>query len=377
MDLDAYRDIAPYRGQDFLEAIQRVKSNPEGITSFLRSVVSVDTEEQRQNLKRKIAQILSLLDEVTDYDQFQRRITAGLFLQMIVENSISGFSYSGIENLDSSTAYLYMSNHRDIVLDCALIDLALDGGGQMLCEMAIGDNLLKTEFATDLFKLNGGVTVKRSLPMREKYLESLRLSSYLFELISEHNKSVWIAQKSGRSKDGLDITNPAIIKMLYLSQRKKGVDFNEVVNRGRIVPVAVSYEYDPVDVLKSKEEVLASSLGRKEKRQYEDLISISRGLKGYKGRVHIAFGTPIHGSFSSSEEVAYEIDHQIHTLYKLWPTNYFAYDHLNGSDAYAALYADFDGEAFLKRFKGLKKEVRTFALNAYANPVRSFLATQA
>ncbi|NLV60640.1 MAG: glycerol acyltransferase, partial [Spirochaetales bacterium] len=179
MDLDAYRDIAPYRGQDFLEAIQRVKSNPEGITSFLRSVVSVDTEEQRQNLKRKLAQVLSLLDEVTDYDQFQRRITAGLFLQMIVENSISGFSYSGIENLDSSTAYLYMSNHRDIVLDCALIDLALDGGGQMLCEMAIGDNLLKTEFATDLFKLNGGVTVKRSLPMREKYLESLRLSSYL------------------------------------------------------------------------------------------------------------------------------------------------------------------------------------------------------
>ena len=112
-----------------------------------------------------------------------------------------------------------MSNHRDIVLDCALIDLALDGGGQMLCEMAIGDNLLKTEFATDLFKLNGGVTVKRSLPMREKYLESLRLSSYLFELISEHNKSVWIAQKSGGPR-WVDITN---LTSVLTSQRKKGV----------------------------------------------------------------------------------------------------------------------------------------------------------
>jgi hypothetical protein len=243
--------------------------------------------------------------------------------------------------------------------------------------MAIGDNLLKNEFATDLFKLNGGVTVKRSLPMREKYIESMRLSSYLVELIGEHNKSVWIAQKSGRSKDGLDITSPAIIKMLHLSQRKKGVSFNEVVNQARLVPVAVSYEYDPVDVIKAKEEVLASSLGRQEKLLYEDLISISRGLKGHKGRVHIAFGTPVQGSFSSSEEVAGAIDRQIHTLYKLWPTNYFAYDHLNGSDTFAASYADFDDASFLKRFKGLKKEVRAFALNAYANPVRSFLATQA
>ncbi len=376
MDLSAYRDIAPYRGQDFLDAIGRVKQNPVGIASFLGSVGPLKTDEQRQELKRKVALILSLLDEVTDYDQFQHRITAGIFLPTVVENSISAFSYSGTEQLDSSRAYLYVSNHRDIVLDCALIDLALDGGGQMLCEMAIGDNLLTNEFATDLFKLNGGVTVKRSLPMREKYLESMRLSSYLVELISEHNKSVWIAQKSGRAKDGLDLTSPAIIKMLHLSQRKKGVSFNEVVNRARIVPVAVSYEYDPVDVIKAKEEAHTTFFGRKEKRLYDDLISISRGLKGHKGRVHIAFGTPIEGSFSSSEEVASEIDRQIHTLYRLWPTNFFAYDHLNGSDEYAASYADFDDGAFLKRFKGLKKEVRAFALNAYANPVRSSLAAR-
>ena len=377
MDLEAYRDIAPYRGQDFLDAIQRVKQNPEGIASFLGSVGPVETEAQRQELARKVKLILSLLDEVTDYDQFQHRITAGIFLPTVVEHSISAFSYSGTENLDSSKAHLYVSNHRDIVLDCALIDLALDGGGQMLCEMAIGDNLLTNDFATDLFKLNGGVTVKRSLPMREKYLESMRLSSYLVELISEHNKSVWVAQKSGRAKDGLDLTSPAIIKMLHLSQRKKGVSFNDVVNQVRIVPVAVSYEYDPVDVIKAKEEVHASFFGGRKKRLYEDLISISRGLRGHKGRVHIAFGAPIQGTYSSSEEVAGEIDRQIHSLYKLWPTNLFSYDYLNETDTYAASYADFDAAAFLKRFKGLKKEVRTFALNAYANPVRSFLCSGA
>ena len=376
MDLDAYRDIAPYRGQDFLDAVERVKHNAEGIESFLGSVCTLETKEQRKALKRKVEYILAKLDEVRDYDEFQRFITAGVFLPMVVENSITEFTFSGTDELDSSMAHLYVSNHRDIVLDCALIDLALDGGGQMLCEMAIGDNLLTNEFVTDLFKLNGGVTVKRSLPMREKYVESMRLSSYLVELISEHNKSVWVAQKSGRAKDGLDITSPSIIKMLHLSQRKKGISFSDVVNKVRVVPVAVSYEYDPVDVIKAKEEVHTSFFGGRKKRLYEDLISISRGLKGHKGRVHIAFGTPIQGTYTSSEEVAAEIDRQIHTLYTLWPTNLFAYDYLNESDQWASSYADFDSAEFLSRFKGLKKEVRSFALNAYANPVRSFLAAK-
>ena len=377
MDLDDFRDIAPYRGQDFLDAIARVKQNPKGITSLLASVSTLETREQQENLERKVQHVLSILDEVTDYDQFQRRLTAGVLMTTIIENSITEFTYSGAETLDSSMAYLYVSNHRDIVLDCALIDIALAGSGQMLCEMAVGDNLLANEFSTDLFKLNGGVTVKRTLPMREKYIESVRLSSYLVELISEANKSVWIAQKSGRAKDGLDITSPAIIKMLHLSQRKKGVSFSEVISKVRIVPVAVSYEYDPVDVIKAREAVHSSAVGEREKRLYEDLISISKGLSGFKGRVHTAFGTPLEGPYANSEEVAAEIDRQIHSLYRLWPTNLFAYDYLNGTDTYSDRYADFDCDGFLNRFKGLKKEVRSYALNAYANPVRSFLSTEA
>ncbi|MFA5447779.1 MAG: 1-acyl-sn-glycerol-3-phosphate acyltransferase [Sphaerochaeta sp.] len=377
MDLSAYRDIAPYRGQDVLDAVERVKQNVDGIVEFLGSVSPVETAQQRAALKAKVGYILKALDEVRTYDDFQRKITAGVFLPQVVENSVDEFTFSGTESLDKETAYLFVSTHRDIVLDCALIDLALDAADQMLCEMAIGDNLLTNEFVTDLFKLNGGVTVKRNLPMRESYLESIRLSSYLVELISEVNKSVWIAQKSGRSKDGKDITNPAVIKMLHLSQRKKGVSFSEVINKVRIVPVAVSYEKDPCDVIKAREEVHSSFFGRRKKRLYEDLISISRGLKGDKGRIHISFGEPISGEWENSEQVAREIDRQIHLTYRLWPTNLWAYDYLNKSSEHASSYADFDHEAFMARFEGLKPEVREYVLNAYANPVRSYLAAQA
>jgi len=313
---------------------------------------------------------------VQSYDDFQRNITAGIFLPAIIKKSVDQFTVTGLEHTEKDKAYLFMSNHRDIVLDCAFIDYALGHGDRMLCEMAIGDNLLTNQFITDLFKLNGGVTVKRTLPMREKYLESLKLSAYFVELISEENKSIWVAQKSGRAKDGLDNTTPAIIKMLHLSQKSKGITFSQVINKCNIVPVAVSYEYDPCDLLKANEEVARMNRGEQAKKKYEDLISISRGLKGYKGNVHIAFGTPIHGEFKDSEQVAIEVDRQIHLSYKLWPTNCFAYDYLENTHLFADSYASFDTDQFLARFKDAKEDVRRYALNAYANPVRSFLAAQ-
>ncbi|MGE4463746.1 1-acyl-sn-glycerol-3-phosphate acyltransferase [Sphaerochaeta sp.] len=376
MDLTQYKDIAPYRGQDVRDAITRVLANKDAIHKILASVGPAETEEQQKLLSQYADHIVKNLEQVTNYDEFQKYITAGIFLPAIIQKSVDTFSFSGMEHTTKEQSYLFMSNHRDIVLDCALIDMALLKGDRMLCEMAIGDNLLTNQFVTDLFKLNGGVTVKRTLPMREKYLESIRLSSYFVELITEENKSIWVAQKSGRAKDGLDVTTPAIIKMLHLSQKSKGISFSEVVNSCRIVPVAVSYEYDPCDLIKAGEEVARLSRGEHAKKRYEDLISISRGMKGHKGNVHIAFGKPIAGEFENSEQVAQEVDRQIHTLYRLWPTNLFAYDYLENSTRFASSYQDFDKEAFLYRFKGVREDVRAFALNAYANPVRSYLAVQ-
>lgn len=376
MNVEQYKDIAPYRGPDVREAIERVLKDKDALLRILSSLGPVETEAERQQVEAYAKYIVSQLETVTSYDEFQERITAGVFLPAIIDKSVDTFSFDGLQQIENDKAYLFMSNHRDIVLDCALIDLALYKDGKMFCEMAIGDNLLTNQFVTDLFKLNGGVTVKRTLPMREKYLESIRLSAYFVELITEENKSIWVAQKSGRAKDGIDVTTPAIIKMLHLSQKKKGVTFSQVVNSCRIVPVAVSYEYDPCDMIKAGEEVTRLAKGEQAKKRYEDLISISRGLKGYKGNIHIAFGTPLEGEWENSDQVAQEIDRQIHTLYKLWPTNLFAYDYLHNSTQFQDSYRDFDSEAFLYRFKGTREEVRQFALNTYANPVASYLAAQ-
>lgn len=371
MDIDSYRDIAPYRGQDVLDAVARVRAHEKAIAQFLAMLDPPRTNDEHLALEESVKHIVSLLDEVTTFEEFQRKITAGFFLPKIVEKSVTAFTHGGAEKLDGDRAYLYVSNHRDIILDCALIDLALAQADRKLMEMAIGDNLLTNQFVTDLFKLNGGIVVKRTLPLREKYLESLRLSAYFVESISERNQSVWVAQKSGRSKDGIDVTNPAIIKMLHLSQKMKGVGFSEVIRRARIVPVAVSYEYDPLDVNKAAEQLRSQS----DKRPHEDAISMSKGLKGFKGRIHIAFGTPLTDrEYHTPEEVAGEIDRQIHLSYRLWPTNYFAYDHLNGTTTFADRYKDFNHETFLRRFRYRREEVRDFALNAYANPVRSFLS---
>ncbi|MDD4646715.1 MAG: 1-acyl-sn-glycerol-3-phosphate acyltransferase [Sphaerochaeta sp.] len=223
MNVEQYKDIAPYRGPDVREAIERVLKDKDALLRILSSLGPVETEAERQQVEAYAKYIVSQLETVTSYDEFQERITAGVFLPAIIDKSVDTFSFDGLQQIEDDKAYLFMSNHRDIVLDCALIDLALYKGGKMFCEMAIGDNLLTNQFVTDLFKLNGGVTVKRTLPMREKYLESIRLSAYFVELITEENKSIWVAQKSGRAKDGIDVTTPAIIKMLHLSQKKKGV----------------------------------------------------------------------------------------------------------------------------------------------------------
>ncbi len=291
----------------------------------------------------------------------------------VLKKSARNFSVSGLENLKPDEAYFFISNHRDIILDCALIDLALKEGGMGMCEMAIGDNLLYNSFVKDLFKLNGGVTVKRSLPLREKYLESIRLSKYFVEIITEEHHSIWCAQKSGRSKDGIDNTNPAIIKMLYLSMRHSGISFPDLIKKCHIVPVAVSYQYDPNDINKAREEVEIAQKGSRQKRHYEDMISMARGITRYKGDIHISFGKPLADTYGDAKECADAIDKQIHLGYRLHDTNYFCYDMLEHTDGFSQHYQDLDKEAFLKKYDGLRPEIRTFVLNMYANPVRSYL----
>ncbi|MGN1188874.1 MAG: 1-acyl-sn-glycerol-3-phosphate acyltransferase [Candidatus Ornithospirochaeta sp.] len=369
MDRKKYEDIEPYRGERFEKAKANLMSKKEFIGAFAY-MLSGDFS----TVAPMVNAIESALVDVHSYDDFQHKVTAGYFIPAILDKTTTGFSVSGGDSLDKNKGYLFISNHRDIILDCTLLDYALKVKNLPLCEMAVGDNLMVNQMVEDLFRMNGGIIIKRNLPMREKYLESIRISEYFVETVSEENKSIWVAQKSGRSKDGKDLTQSAIIKMLYLSKKREGYSFSELMKKCNIVPVAISYQYDPNDINKGREEVTKEhNDGKYEKKKYEDLISMVKGLRCQKGNVHVAIGEPLDGEYNTPEEVAEAIDRQIHLNYRLFDTNYLAYDVLEGGDMFKDQYASLNKDEFLSRFSHLSEDVRSFVLNTYANPVRMML----
>ncbi len=369
MDRTKYEDIQPYRGETFENAKVNLMHKKDFIAAFAYMLTG-----NFASIEPMVGAIEKALVDVHSYDDFQHKVTAGFFIPAILENSTTGFSVSGGDNLDKNKGYLFISNHRDIILDCTLLDYALKQKNLPLCEMAVGDNLMVNQLVEDLFRMNGGIIIKRNLPMREKYLESIRISEYFVETVSEENKSIWVAQKSGRSKDGRDLTQSAIIKMLYLSKKKEGCSFSELIKKCNIVPVAISYQYDPNDINKGREEVTKEhNDGKYEKKKYEDLISMVKGLRCQKGQVHVSIGNPLEGEYNTPEEVAAAIDREIHLNYRLFDTNYLAYDVLEGGDRFKEHYATLDRNEFLSKFAHLSEDVRSFVLNTYANPVRMML----
>ena len=371
MDMEKYRDIAPYKGQDFEEKFQSLMTHDKEIAGFLSAVSSAPGDPEK--LGKVVQSLSAMASHVHSYTDFQKVFTAGFIIPAIVQSSVRNFTTSGAEKLDPNKAYLFISNHRDIVLDCTFADYALLLAGKPLCEMAVGDNLMQSEFIGDLLRLNGGIIVKRDLPMREKYKETVRLSEYFVGSVTEENTSIWVAQKSGRSKNGIDETHPAIIKMLYISQKSKGISFTDLIKKVNIVPISISYQHNPNDINMGREEVAKVEKGSYTKRKYEDVISMVKGLKGFKGDVHVAFGEPLTGDYATPDEVAHAIDLQIHRNYRLYDTNYFAYDFLAGIDENKEKYADLDTEKFLGRLGHLSPSVRDFVLSSYANPVRNYL----
>jgi hypothetical protein len=367
---DDYADIAPYSGEQVRDAIERLKKNK----AFLESLGEMTLPKWRflAPVKRTLLknELYPVLDTVTTIKDFQEKITSAFVLDPIIENSMKIFTWDGLDNLEKDGAYLFFSNHRDIVLDCALLNFTLGRQGYKYAEIAVGDNLLLSQVATDLFKLNGAVTVKRSLSLRDKFHESKRLSAYFVNTITKNKRSMWVAQKSGRAKDGMDITSPSIIKMLHMSQKENGMDLKTLLKKCRIVPIAISYEFDPCDINKGRELLKKSLKGAYKKKKYEDLIQILKGLKRYKGRVHLHIGKPLGAEYSDHIEVANEIDRQIHLGYKLWTSNYIAYDLLDLTGRFSDKYSKSEKKSFIARYKDLSDDLIQMVLNSYANPVR-------
>ncbi len=380
---DPFADIRPYRDSEVSAVLQRLLVDPE----FLGNIARMRLPRLNGLLpglsRWLVRQVLSReLRGVDAVDPLQSVVKK--YMDRMIEATTDRFSVSGLDALAADQAWLFMSNHRDIALDPAFLSYALYHNDHETVRIAIGDNLLSKPFAADLMRLNKSFIVKRSAKGPRAMLAAYRqLSGYIRHSIEVDNNPIWIAQREGRAKDGLDRTEPAIIKMLTMAQDKAVESFSDYVNRLRIVPVAISYEFDPCDSAKAQELYVRATTGGYEKAEHEDLRSIGLGIAGTKGDVHVSFGRPLVGEFADADAVAAAIDRQVIACYVLHPTNFFAYRMLHGampdlpcgadgSPFAADHYRDIE-QRFAARIAALPESHRPYALAIYANPIVSKL----
>jgi len=368
MDFD---DIRPFSDAELPSVLKRIRSNKWVLEGIRSAYLSKLPKVMNKFVETLIHQFLKFKTaDIKTTDQFREKISLNILVKNLVRDTTAGISYTGLENLDLNKSYIFISNHRDIVLDPAFMISTLYEYGFNFPKIAFGDNLMFNDIVSDIIRVNNGMIVKRNLPMREQIGASLNLSAYMCSVI-DNNTSIWIAQREGRAKDGLDKTNPAVLKMIYLSKRKE-LSFTEFIKKYPIVPVSISYEYDPLDRAKGWSIYRKRVHGSHVKRKYEDLIHMASGLKGYKGKVNLAFSEPLSGKFKNEVAAAKVLDEKIHRSYRLWKTNYISFDLLNKSKKYDNKYTPADVEKFLNRYKRLSGEVRDIVLESYANPVISY-----
>ena len=368
MDFD---DIRPYTDEEVPSVLKRITGNKWVLEGVRAAYFSKLPKVFNKYVESIIHQFLKFKTHgIKTTDQFREKISLNILVKNLVRDTTAGISFTGLENLDLNRSYIFISNHRDIVLDPAFMISTLYYYGFNFPQIAFGDNLMLNDVVEDIIRINNGIIVKRNLPMREQIGESLKLSAYMCSVI-EKGTSIWIAQREGRAKDGLDKTNPAVLKMIYLSKRKE-LSFTEFIEKYPIVPVSISYEYDPLDRAKGWSIYRKRIHGSHIKRKYEDLIHMASGLKGYKGKVNLSFSEPLSGKFKNETVAAAALDEKIHRSYRLWKTNYISYDLLNKCRKYDNKYTTNDVEKFLNRYKRLSSEVRDIVLESYANPVTSY-----
>ncbi|WP_111640378.1 1-acyl-sn-glycerol-3-phosphate acyltransferase [Marinimicrobium alkaliphilum] len=379
-----FDDIRPYHDHEVRPVLDRLLADPElaeAVTRLKfprasRLVGPLLRPLVRRAMRRQLAGVQSVYD-------FQLVIEK--YMRTMLETTTSGLTTSGLDRLDPQQAYLFISNHRDIAMDPAFVNWTLYHAGFNTLRIAIGDNLLTKPYVSDLMRLNKSFIVNRSAKAaREKFKAAKKLSAYIHHSIVNDRANIWIAQREGRAKDGKDKTNPAVIGMLTLS-KPKPAPLADYVHQLNIVPVSISYEWDPCDAAKAREVYHQRTSGGYQKEQHEDVKSIALGISGQKGRVHVAFGRPLQGDYSDDDQVVSEIDQQILEHYVLQPTNCFAWELLHGEvprvtwgphrEPYdpAALRAQ--RHQFELRMQAIPSEQRRLALENYANPVASKLAS--
>ena len=376
-----FDDIRPYNDCEVPAVIARIIADSELIDLMLGDLFSGSCQLfypwLRPLLKARLRFLSRNIDTV---DMLQQHLA--IRLKSILNRTTDGYSFSGLAGLKKNKSYVFMSNHRDIALDPAITILGLVESGRDSLRIAIGDNLLSKPFASDLMRINRSFIVKRSIVGKREKLKALKvLSKYIRQSVCEEGISIWIAQAEGRAKDGKDRTDTALLKMLALS-RAKDQNFASAINELNIVPVSISYEYDPCDADKARELYIAKKGNPYIKTAFEDLENIKKGFTGYKGRVHVHYGSPSKIEDIGAENLAADIDNQIFRGYRLFPSNIVAWQLLYDSLDVAALrHAWPDEDWFLaqskfeNRIKAMPKKHRDIVVRAYASPVSDQLSS--
>ena len=381
MDLKKYESIRPLAPEEVQTAIQHLTS--------LEPLRAVYESLQLEQSWDELVEVLSTCHSVEDF----KRTVSYHWVKHIMRKCCSSVELTGTDHITKDGAYTYISNHRDIILDSAFLNVLVADIDAKFPEIAIGDNLMLYPWIETLVKLNGSFLVRRNLQGREVLLAARLLSEYMHDAIAE-GKSLWIAQREGRSKDSTDKTQPALLKMLALGAKSRQP--LEALAPLNIVPVTCSYEYDPCDYLKAQEMQLKRDIEGFKKSPADDGIHMRTGIFGWKGEVSFHIGRPLNElvasrgetaeQYSTPEAIALLIDSEIHSHYKLYPINYIALDTLEGGKR--GLY-DYSAEDEAKALKYIESRIdlvklpdglapdRTFLrhclLIMYANPVRSML----
>ena len=369
--MNKFDDIRPYTDEEIPDAMQRIVAS----TSFPLVASYVFPERTLDDVRKELLTYKTIRD-------FQMGVMYWANKQ-IMKRSISDFTYGGLGQLSTDTNYLYVSNHRDIMLDASLMQNGLTDNGFDTCEITFGANLMQGQMVIDVGKSNKMFKVERpSSNIRDFYKSSLHLSEYIRHVINDKKQSVWIAQRNGRTKNGIDATDQGIIKMFCLSEPRDKI---KAIADLHIVPVSVSYEWESCDVLKTLE-LYQSQFMKYVKKPGEDLNSILTGILQPKGRVHLELCEPISipelMAFEGDTNVEYHksvaqlIDRRINTAYRLFPNNYIAHDLLFGNTRYHQMYTDEQYQAFLNHMAELDQyesfdleRLREIYLGIYANPV--------
>ena len=373
---DLYSDIRPYNDDEIPAALERIVNDPAFVPAVNFAFPDADMERIREVVRT-----------CTTVEQLQQRVMISI-IQRIIETTIDNFTSSGVEHIEKDKGYLYISNHRDITLDSYLLQYTLFKSGFPTTATTLGDNLLRSQFIIDICRINRAVRVIRKtdeITPREFLQNSQHLAEYIRWYISQ-GKSMWIAQRNGRTKDGIDSTDQGVLKMLSLSGEGSFVEkFSDL----SLTPIAISYQYEPCDIKKAIETTVTLMGGTYQKGKNEDVNSILYGIRMPKGDVDITICEPITreeleecGALPKAE--AYKrlkdiVDQRIYKNYKLHDTNYIAHDILHREKRYAEFYTP----AAVKKFKGRMayaearfleygldvKATRKVYLGIYANPV--------